>query len=403
MNKKKLWQWGLYDFANSIVFINFLLYFSQWMVIDEGLSDLWYNVIFAVTSIMLLLSAPTLASFTDKFGGRKYLLRYATVGTLLGYGLATIFAYLDWNIFLIALLFLVGQYFYQLSFVFYNSLIDEVSDDHHRARVSGIGQFFNSIGQVFGLLIALPLSATRLQPLFPSLILFVIFSLPLIMSFTDSKPVTTKMTLKIWREGERDYFVMMKRFFATSVAVPMLLAFFFFNDAMITLSNNYPIYMERVFSAADSTKNLLLLTIILMGGIGGLIVGWVADRVGDYKVLKAMLVSWILLIPLLAISKSMLMLTIVTAIMGFCMGPVWVVSRSYLSKILKKEEYVYGFSFYTLSERFATMVGPLTWGGIIAIFGTDSLYYRIAAFSLVIFVVIGLWILSYWSRGEVKQ
>ena len=402
MNKKKLWQWGLYDFANSIVFINFLLYFSQWMVIDGGLSDLWYNVIFAITSIMLLLSAPTLASFTDKFGGRKYLLRYSTFGTFLGYGLATVFAYLSLNIFLIAAMFLIGQYFYQLSFVFYNSLIDEVSDEQHRSRVSGIGQFFNSLGQIFGLLIALLLSASRLQPLIPSIILFAILSLPMIVSFVDSRPKTMKMSWKVMREGEKEYYQTMAKFFSVSVAVPMLVAFFFFNDALVTLSNNYPIYMERVFGVSDDVKNYLLLTIIFMSGVGGLISGWVADKIGENKTLKIILAAWIILIPLLVISKSIAMLTFVTAAVGFFMGPVWVVSRSYLSKILKKEEYVYGFSFYTLSERFATLVGPLTWGGILAVFGTESLYYRIAGFSLVIFVVIGLFILIYWKRNEIK-
>jgi len=89
------------------------------MVVDGGLSDFWYNAIFAISSILLFLSAPTLASFTDKYGGRKYLLNFATIGTFLGYGLATVFAYLGTQyIFIIAICFLLGQYFYQLSFVF---------------------------------------------------------------------------------------------------------------------------------------------------------------------------------------------------------------------------------------------------------------------------------------------
>ncbi|HLB41308.1 MAG TPA: hypothetical protein VJN02_00395, partial [Gammaproteobacteria bacterium] len=36
-------------------------------------------------------------------------------------------------------------------------------------------------------------------------------------------------------------------FFAASAATPMLVAFFFFNDALLTVSNNYSIYLERVF------------------------------------------------------------------------------------------------------------------------------------------------------------
>lgn len=281
MNKKKLFYWSLYDFANSIIFINFLLYFSQWMVIDGGLSDFWYNAIFAITSIILFFSAPTLAAFTDRHGGRKYLLNFSTIGTFLGYGLAAVFAYLGTQyIFSIAILFLIGQYFYQLSFVFYNALIEDVADMEHRARASGIGQFSNSLGQVFGLVMAIPFSADRLQPLFPSLLIFILLSLPMMVLFKDSKPKERKIDIKILKDGEKEYFRKMAAFFSISIAVPMLVSFFFFNDALITISNNYPIYMERVFGVSDMTKNILLMGVLFMSAIGGLVSGRIADKIG---------------------------------------------------------------------------------------------------------------------------
>ncbi len=400
MNKKKLFQWSLYDFANSIIFINFLLYFSTWMMVEGGLSDFWYNAIFAITSIMLFLSAPTLASFTDKYGGRKYLLNFATIGTFLGYGFATFFAYLGTQyIFIIAICFLLGQYFYQLSFVFYNTLIEDVSDIEHRARASGIGQFSNSLGQVVGLLIALPLSSTRLQPLFPSLILFILLSLPMMTCFVDSKPKNNRLSVKVLREGEREYFKRMIIFFSVSVAVPMLVSFFFFNDALVTISNNYPIYMERVFGVSDNIKNYLLLAILLMSAIGGVVSGWVADKIGALKTLKFILIGWIILIPLIATSKGLFSLSIFSSLVGLLIGSVWTVTRAYLSEILKKEELGYGFSFYTLAERFATLFGPLTWGGVIAVLGIHQASYRIAMLSMTIFVFIGLVILLRWKRN----
>jgi len=399
MNKKRLFQWSLYDFANSFVFINFLLYFSQWMVIDGGLSDFWYNAIFAISSILLFLSAPTLASFTDKYGGRKYLLNYATIGTFLGYGLATVFAYLGTQyIFIIAVFFLLGQYFYQLSFVFYNTLIEDAADEEHRARVSGIGQFSNSMGQVVGLLVALPLSATRLQPLFPSLIIFIILALPMMISFVDSKPKSNKLSIKVLREGEKEYIKKMVAFFSLSIAVPMLVSFFLFNDAFLTISNNFAIYMERVYFVSDDIKNYLLLAVLFMGGVGSIVSGCIADRIGDLKTLKITLVLWVILIPALAVSRGLLSLTILSVLLGFLMGPIWTISRSYLSKTLKKEDLTYGFTFYTLAERFATLFGPLTWGGMIAVLGIESINYRIAMFTMVIFVVLGLIILLKWKR-----
>ena len=138
MNKRKLFLWALYDFANSIVFINFLLYFSQWLVIDGGLSDFWFNASFAISTVLLFFSAPVLAARTDRSGGRKFYLNLATVGTAVSYALAAVLAYRRAHIVLITLFFLLGQYFYQLCFVFYNPLIEEISDLSHRSRASGI-------------------------------------------------------------------------------------------------------------------------------------------------------------------------------------------------------------------------------------------------------------------------
>ncbi len=398
MNKRNLFYWSLYDFANSFVFINFLLYFSQWLVIDGGLSDFWYNAIFTISSIILLLSAPTLASFTDKHGGRKYFLGFATLGTFLGYGLATLFAYMDQSIFLIAFCFLVGQYFYQLSFSFYNPLIEDIADTSHRARASGIGQFANSLGQIMGLIMAIPFSQTRLQPLFPSIVVFLVLSLPMILYFKEQKIKETILTLKEFKSNTKEFFSKFILFFSVSIATPMLVAFFFFNDALLTLSNNYSIYLERVFGTPDTTKNILLMIVLLMSAIGGLAFGKIADSIGTLKALKYILISWIILLPILGLVTSFVPLVVCSALLGFFMGGIWTTTRAYLSQILKKEELGYGFSFYSIFERFATFLGPLSWGGIIAIFGIGPQSYRIAIISLTIYIVIGLLVISYWKK-----
>ncbi len=401
MHKKNLFYWSLYDFANSIVFINFVLYFSQWLVIEGGLSDFWYNTIFSITSLMLLLSAPALAAFTDKHGGRKYLLSVSTLGTFLSYGLAIFFAYLGTQyILIITFLFLTGQYFYQLSFVFYNTLIEDVADIDHRARAFGIGQLANGLGQVFGLVLAMLLSflsASRLQPLFPSVILFIILSLPMMIYFADSRPKKARIGNNILEE-EKKAFKKITAFFALSAAAPVIVAFFFFNDALITIQNNYSIYMERVFGAPDTIKNILLMSILIASAIGGPVFGWIADKIGALKTLRCILIGWIVLIPLLALAQSLFVLSIFSVMTGFLIGPSFSVTKAYLSEVLKKGELGFGFSFYTLFERFATLFGPLTYGGLLMVLGNQPQGYRISIGSMTIFVLIGLIILLKWKR-----
>ena len=400
MNKKKLFLWSLYDFANSIIYVNFLLYFAQWLVIDAGLPDFWYNAIFAITTLILLATAPVLAAQTDRNGGRKFFLNLATVGTFLSYSLAVAVAYLGTShIWAVAILFLLGQYFYQLSFVFYNPMLEEIADTEHRVRASGIGQFSNALGQVVVIAITLLLAASRLSPLGPALIAFVLLALLMMVFFKENRVPHSPLQISQLRRGRTGVQTQIPRVFAASVATPMLLAFFLFNDALLTLSNNYSIVLERVFAVPDSTKSLLPCRSRRMSAIGGVIAGWLADRIGALATLKILLVSWIVALPLLALAPTFAVFAIVTIPVGLLIGSLFAVCRAYLSTLLAKEEMTYGFSFYTLAERFATFVGPLTWGGIILGTGGSPLGYRLAVGTMTGFVIAGLLILYFFRKS----
>lgn len=401
MNKKNLFLWSLYDFANSIIYVNFLLYFAQWIVVDGGLADFWYNAIFAIATIMLLCSAPMLAAQTDRNGGKKYFLNLSTTGTLVAYGLAVWVAYMGTgHVILVAALFLVGQYFYQLSFVFYNPMLAEIADEAHRARASGIGQFANAAGQVFGIAATLSLAGTRLGPLFPSLVGFFVLALPMMIFYKESRTPTVPLRFSELKSDMRTATRKFLTFFAFSVATPTLIAFFLFNDALLTLSNNYAILLERVFATPDKIKSLLLMGILVMSAVGGIVFGWIADRLGSLTTLKIILVGWLIALPLLAIAPTFTVFAIVTIPVGLLIGSLFAVCRAYVSTILPKEDMAYGFSFYTLAERFATFIGPLTWGAVIAIGGASNLSYRIAVVSMAVFVLVGLLVLIFFRQRQ---
>ncbi len=399
MNKKQLFLWSLYDFANSIIFINFLLYFGQWLVVDGGLSDFWYNAIFAMTTVLLIFTAPSLAALTDRHGGRNFFLNIATLGTLVCYTLAVVVASNgSQNVVWAALLFLLGQYFYQLSFVFYNPMLSDIADEAHRGRASGIGQFSNSLGQILGLVFTIFITGSRLAPLFPAIIASFILTLPMMVYFKEGRIREKIGGFAVLKNETKIYTKKFIAFFTLSAATPILIAFFFYNDALITISNNYPIYMNRVFAVPDMTKSILLMVVVVMSAAGGIIAGWLGDKIGNLKTLKYALIGWIIALPIVAIAPDLTSLSIISAVVGLLLGSTITVTRAYLSTSLRKEEMGYGFSFYTLSERFATFLGPLTWGGLIWILGTEAHSYRIAMAVMTIFVIIGFVILVKWRK-----
>ncbi|MEK7118363.1 MAG: MFS transporter, partial [Patescibacteria group bacterium] len=288
--------------------------------------------------------------------------------------------------------------FYQLSFVFYNPMLAEIADEAHRARASGIGQFANALGQVLGIAATLSLAGTRLGPLFPSLMGFFILALPMMVFYKESLTPQTPLRFSELKNDAGAYMRKLRAFFAFSVAAPMLIAFFLFNDALLTLSNNYSIILERVFETPDKVKSLLLMGILVMSAIGGITFGWIADRLGSLTALKIILAGWLVALPLLAVAPTFTIFAIITVPVGLLIGSLFAVCRAYLSTILPKEDMGYGFSFYTLAERFATFIGPLTWGTIIALGGAGDLSYRIAIMSMAVFVLLGLFILLFFRR-----
>src|SRR5690606_14272456 len=132
---------------------------------------------------------------------------------------------------------------------------------------------------------------------------------------------------------------------------------------LLTVSNNYSIYIERVFSVSDVKKSIVLLVVLIMSAIGGIIAGWLGEKIGLLKTIKVILVGWMIALPLMAIAPNFAFFTVTAVLSGLLIGSMWATTRAYMLSILPHDQLNYGFSFYTLLERFSTLVGPLTWGG----------------------------------------
>ncbi len=401
MNKKNVFLWTLYDFANSIVTIVFFLYFSQWLVIDKGVSDFWYNMIFSIGSVLLLLTAPIVGSMADKTGRQQKYFNTITIFTLVCFLSATLVAlFFSQKVFLAALFFILATYFYQFSFVFYNAFLHHIAPPEKWGRISGIGQAGNWLGQIAGLLITLPLASGaiyligevgRAQTFLPAVVLFFVLALPMLLFFKLPKQEAASSKVNILGEykSQWDQF---KELIKEPNMKLFLIAYFFFNDAIITASNNFPIFLQNVFSVPDNTKSMILVGILVTSVVGALCSGWVADKIGLKKTLTVVIGSWVILFPVLGMVQNFSLFVACTILMGFLFGSIWAVTRAAMTALTPVHKLNYGFSFYTLAERVSTFLGPLTWGLITSLLiHLGPTRYRIAAISMAIFVAIGLY------------
>lgn len=390
--KKRVFVWGLYDFANSFVFISFLLYFSKWIVVNKGLSDFWYNATFILGSVGLLFFAPYLGSKADRLNkGRKYL-SLSTWGCFIFYALATALAIIGANIFLIAFCFGLGNFFYQLSFVFYNPLLDKISRPDNRGKISGIGFSANYLGQIGGALVSLPFVSGSISlgvdaliaPLIPTSVIFILLSMPLLLNRGIFESETT-----VSKEAPSQIGLLREALALPGVSYFML-AFFLAADALTTLLNNFSIVISSLFTVSNKDISILTLFIIISAGVGASVWGYISDKLGSRKTLIWNLFLYVPTISVLSFAPNFKIYALFAVITGLCLGGTWTVSRRMLIELVPQRILNYSFGIYAISERASTFVGPLVWSVVLAMGGN----YHYAMFSMVIFQAVSVVLIS---------
>lgn len=393
--RKNVILWVLYDFANSIVSIVFFLYFAQWIVIDREISDLYFNLTFTISAFLLLLTVPMTGVLLDKSLRRITGLRYVTVCTAVFYGLCALSAFSNKEIPAL-LFFTLGLYFYLLSFTFYTPLINDIAKPTQRGLISGLGITANYLGQFAGLLIALPFSngtwkffeaAPRAETLLPSVVIFLLLSLPMLFFFEEPKKNIGKTSIRMEVKNIAQETRTLLKFSSVTF---FLVSYFLFNDAILTVSNNFPIFLEQVWHVSDTTKTYLLLCILLTCATGGGVSGFIADRLGHKRTLTAILAGWILLLPLVGLITNFTLFIFSTILMGFWFGASWTVSRSVMSYLAPHGKHNLAFAYFGLAERASSFVGPMVWGFVVSNYqsiGSDR--YRWAILAVTVFIILG--------------
>lgn len=423
--KTNILLWALYDFANSVISIVFFLYFAQWIVIEQGLSDLAFNLTFTVATIFLICTAPFLGVMLDKKLRRITGLRWTTLATTILYGACAWFAVAGSAIPALVF-FTLGMFAYQLTFTCYTPLIHDIATPERRGRISGYGIAANYFGQFVGLLFVLPFSkgtiswfgaSPRVETLFPAVIAFVLSSLPMLIWFKEDHKKATK---RIGSEGDihargesvgevlgannteiqfassiKELIHKTKQLFAVPGVGLFILAYFFFNDAILTASNNFPLFMQQVWGVSDTTKTYILLGIILTSAIGGLVSGFVADKFGHKRTLFYILVGWVFILPFVGFVQNFTLFVTATTVMGLWFGSNWAVSRSVMSYLAPAGSHNLAFSYFNLIERASSLVGPVVWGLVVTgLVSMGSYRYRLATLAVTLFILLGLWCLK---------
>lgn len=383
--------WTLYDLANTIFSFNILsVYFPIWVVDELGARDSTISVAFSASMVLVAVLSPLLGAVTDKVGRRLPFLVASTLGCV------TATALIGWSTLTVALvLYATANLLFQLGLVFYDALLPEVSTAEDVGGVGGAGIGIGYLGSFIGLGVGAVLLATVEMPhkwiFLATAILFLVFALPCFLFVREpSRPsaggtgvgTVLKETVAGLAGTARDLRELpgLGRFLG---------ARFLYTDAANTLIIFLGIYTTQEIGLSEQGAQFVLAAGIAAAVVGGFLFGHLVDRHGPKPVLQRVLLLWMATLALAAAVPVLdwplwaFYLSAVGA--GLALGGTWAADRPLMLRLTPPDRVGEFYGLYGMVGRFAAVVGPLVWGGVV-----DGLGWGRPAAVLTLLVAIAL-------------
>ena len=402
---KKIFNFALYDFANSafttiIITFIFATYFAKQIAPNPILGQSYWGWTIGITGLLVAIVGPVAGSFADKKNKIVFFIRCFSL-------LCILFTALLWfskpsQSYLLYTLVIVGiaNFFYELSLIFYNSLLKDISTRKNLGKASGFGFALGYIGGIVILLISiksfidtesLPFGLTKeeSQNIRAIALLvsfwFLIFAAPFLFFVTKeakkkiSKSISSNlMDLKklVWNKK-------------LNVLGKFLIARMLYADGLNAIIVMGGIFAVGVFNL--EIKELLKLSIIMniTAFIGAFMGGIANDRYGSKIVIIFSLVGLIFSSIAILFMYSKLGFFFLAAINGLFIGPIQSASRVVITSLLNKNNQGKGFGLFATSGKSTSFLGPLLVSTVT--FLTDS--QRIGFSAAIILLLAGLIIL----------
>lgn len=417
-NKKERLGWYFYDWANSAfpttvitVFLGpYITSIANNVAVNgqinvyglEIASGSYYPYLVSISVFLQVFFLPIIGSIADKTKAKKLILGVAAyIGALATLSLF----FLDGNRYIFGgWMFVVANISFGASIVVYNSILNDISTIDERDEVSSKGWAFGYIGGGLLLLINLVFfsnadsfgistsDAVRICLASAGVwwAIFTVFPLLWIRNYKNQIHKRDKSPVIILRGGFEQFIDTFKNAKKYPRTLYFLIAYLMYNDgvqAVIALAAQFG-QEELGLEMSFLTFVILIVQFVAFGG--ALLFGKLANYLGTKKALATSIIIWICAIIFafgFLYGKTEFLILGLT--IGLVMGGTQALSRSLFSKIIPKNQEAEYFSFYEISERGTSWLAPLLFGLVYQF--TSS--YRLAILSLLLFFIIGLYML----------
>jgi len=410
LHKRAIFAWTMYDWANSAfattIMASILPNYFGMFIATEGSLTLWgYTV--AIGSLIAAIISPVLGAIADFRGSKKlFMAFFVALGVISTALLFLVDQPEEWL--LTCILYILGTIGFAGSLVFYDALLPHVANPDEIDQVSSRGYAMGYIGG--GLLLLINVAMIFIGPQFlPNMdeteatklmmrlslasvaVWWAVFSIPIFRRVKEPtrKAEASEVGLNLVTVGFQRFFKALKSIRRFRDLFLFLLTFFVYANGIGTI-----ITMAVAFGT-----DLGFGTVILIGTL--LMVQFVA---APFAILFGKLSK------ILGIKKAITLSLVVytgIAIIGYFMTKEWhfillgfgvamvqggsqALSRSLVGQLMPKSKSAEFYGFYSVSEKFNTVIGPILFSVINQLTGNSKL----AIVSLVIFFVAGIIMLS---------
>lgn len=398
MDKRALFAWTLYDFANTIFSMNIVSrYFPLWVTKEHGAPDLYFSLALSLSMLVVAITSPALGAISDDTGKRVKPLLILTTACVI----ATAAIGFTGSLLTGLILFAIANYCYQSALVFYDGLLPCVAGPASVAKVSGYGVSLGYLGAIGGLLLLAPVekhfgpSAVYL----PTALLFLLFAVPLFLWVKDDRiiPGARADIAGAFRKTSESF----RRAAKNKNLKIYLIANFFILDAVNTVIAFMSIYANTVIGLDGIKLNMFLITSTVGAAIGSLIWGSVTHSIGPRRAMINVCKMWLVTLLVTAFAPNETVFWMVGPLAGASLGGVWVAGRTLLIELAPKENLGECFGLYNVAGKAASISGPIVWGVVVYVFSFlgGTVQHRLAVLSLALFIWAGLWLLRKIELG----
>jgi len=298
-----------------------------------------------------------------------------------------------------SLVFIVANLCFGASIVISDSLLNLISEEHERDRVSSVGWAYGYAGG--GLLLAANFvvvtfhdsiglsteTAVRIS-LLSGAIWWAAFTLIPWRGIKDKPPVGVEQASGgLVARSFGQLLATLKDLRNYPVAVTFLLAYLFFNDGIQTVIASAAIFGEKElgFDTGVVLGAYLLVQFVAVGGAIGF--GRAAGRVGAKRVILIGLAIWMLIVTVALVvpEENLVAFLLLATAIGIVLGGTQALARSYFSLLIPRGKEAEFFSLYHAMDRGTSWLGTLTFGLVYQLSGS----YRPAVFALIVFFTVG--------------